>query len=66
MNQLFSDKQLIDSETLQAVKDMRRNGWNMEGIESFFSFRLKITGRVEYIPTLKKQMKIIKRVFKWD
>jgi len=58
-DELFTSKELIDPGILQAVKDLKKNGWDLPGIESLLSHRLKITGRNEYIETLKTQMKLI-------
>ena len=59
--ELFSEKEIIDPDILKIVKDMKRNGWHMETLISFLSYRLKITNRKEYIPYLKKQIEIIER-----
>lgn len=62
MSELFTDRDIIDPEILEAVKDMKRNGFQVKDIQTLFCHRLRITGRGEYVPYLKKQIEMIRKV----
>ena len=61
MSELFTNQELIDPKIEKTIKALRKIGFtDIDLTEHLLIHRLKITGRNELIPTLKKQIEMIK------
>lgn len=65
MQELFSDKDLIDPEVYQAVKMYKKAGWKeIDNIGSLFESILKTHGQENKVPWMREQIRMIKKNWK--
>jgi len=66
MTELFSDKEMIQPEVMRAWKVYKRIGFDIDTAEWLCIADLKRTKQEEFIPFLREQFNILRRVYGID